>query len=78
MRAAISRSFQIIPRQVAWNEWGRCFPRILYKVRARIQRTKRGLKRVKGLRCDETKAPFVALAGVACSIMLTNSVYTSW
>ena len=69
----------IIPRKKNSKEYGRFFPRKLYKLRARIEQTMGKLKRFKriALRCEKTEASFSALTSFACGLMLIKSVHTA-
>ena len=69
----------VIPRKANSKERGRFFPKMLYKLRARIEQTVGKLKRFKriALRCDKTTASFTALTSFACSVILIKSVHTA-
>jgi len=69
----------VIPRKANSKQRGRFFPKMLYKLRARIEQTMGKLKRFKriALRCDKTTASFTALTSFACSVIIIKSVHTA-
>ena len=69
----------VIPRKTNSTEYGRFFPKALYKLRARVEQTMGKLKRFKriALRCDKTTASFQAFTSFACTLLLIKSVHTA-
>jgi transposase len=69
----------VIPRRETSKQWGRFFPKTLYKLRARIEQTMGKLNRFKriALRYDKTIASFTAFTSFARSVMLIKSAYTA-
>jgi len=69
----------VIPRRQNAKQWGRFFPKRLYRLRARIEQAIGKLKRFKriALRCDKTAVSYSAFVSFACAIMLVKSVHTA-
>jgi transposase len=69
----------VIPRRENSKQRGRFFPKLLYKLRARIEQTIGKLKRFKrvAMRCDKTDTSYSAFVSFACGLILIKSVHTA-
>ena len=68
-----------IPYRANAKEKPRCFPKALYRGRARIEQTIGKLKRFKrvALRCEKTDENYGSLVALALSFILIKSVHTA-
>jgi transposase len=69
----------VIPRRENSKQRGRFFPKLLYKLRARIEQTIGKLKRFKrvAMRCDKTDTSYSAFVSFACGLILIKSVHNA-
>ena len=69
----------VIPRRENSKQYGRFFPKRLYKLRARIEQTIGKLKRFKrvAMRCEKTDISYSAIVSFACALIFIKSVHTA-